>query len=279
MKPSRVVIKLGGASLQDASVLDTFTQALKEYRRYGYEVIVVHGGGPFINEELTNKKITWNFHQGQRVTTPEMIGVIEDVLYKQVNTRLVNHLRNEGLKVEGLSGAENQVLFCSQASEHLGLVGQVEHVNTSAIERVLEHSIPVIATIGVGPKGEKFNINADWAASQIASHLKAKYLIFLTDQKGILNEGRNLIQELGRPGLYSLIEDEIVKGGMLTKTKTILHALENGVKGVRVMNGHDCVKGLWSNHVGTWCFAEEEPEPSIQELMAQGLKELKYVFN
>ena len=279
MKPSRVVIKLGGASLQDESVLATFTTALKEYRKYGYQVIVVHGGGPFINQELTKRNIQWNFHQGQRITTPEMIGVIEEVLHGKVNSQLVEHLKNEGIPAFGVSGAENNTLFCSQASAQLGLVGNIEHVNTERIENAMLDSVPVISTIGVGQKGEKYNINADWAASRIASALGAKYLIFLTDQKGILNEGMDLIPELSVSGLHTLIEEEIVQGGMLTKTKTILSALENGVKAVRVMNGKDCAKGLWSNHVGTWCFGESAPEPTFQEQIASGLRELRYVFN
>ncbi len=279
MKPSRVVIKLGGASLQDESVLKVFIKALKEYRRYGYQVIVVHGGGPAINQELTLRQIQWTFFQGQRITTPEMIGVIEEVLHGQVNHQLVTHLKNENLPALGLSGAENNTLFCSSISEKLGLVGHIEHVNTEIIETAMIHSIPVISTIGVGGRGEKYNINADWAASRIAQALKAQYLIFLTDQKGILNQFHKPIPELNPLELYNLIKDEIVQGGMLTKTKTILSALENGVKAARVMNGQDCVNGLWSNQIGTWCFSKNTPEPSFQEQIAMGLKELRYVFN
>jgi acetylglutamate kinase len=279
MKPSKVVIKLGGASLQDESVLKTFTAALKEYRQYGYQIIVVHGGGPAINRELTKRNIQWNFHSGQRVTTPEMIGAIEDVLHGQVNSQLVTHLKDSGIPALGISGAQNNTLFCTQASDELGLVGNIEDVNITEIEKALLDHIPVISTIGVGKQGEKYNINADWAASRIAQALKAQYLIFLTDQKGILNEGMQLIPELGISGLHTLIEEEIVKGGMLTKTKTILSALESGVKAVRVMNGLDCVKGLWSNHIGTWCLSETNPAPSFQEQMDLGLTELRYVFN
>lgn len=278
MKSSRVVIKLGGASLQDESVLNTFTTALKEYRKYDYQVIVVHGGGPAINKELIRRGIQWSFYQGQRITTPEMIGTIEEVLHGQVNAQLVNHLQTAGLPAVGLSGAAENTLFCTQASSHLGLVGNIECVNTELIEKALLTSLPVISTIGVGAKGEKYNINADWAASRIAAALKAEYLIFLTDQNGILNEGRELIPETSVSGLHSLIEEEIVQGGMLTKTKTILSALNQGVKAVRVMNGKDSLRGLWNNHVGTWCMSETHT-PSYQEQIAQGLQELKYVFS
>lgn len=280
MKPSRVVIKLGGASLQNEAVLKTFTSALKEYRKYGYEVIVVHGGGPAINQELTKRHIQWNFYQGQRITTPEMIGVIEEVLHGQVNSQLVAHLNQEGVPSIGISGAENKTLFCTQTSQQLGLVGTIEHVNPESLEIAMQTCVPVISTIGVGESGEKYNINADWAASRIAQALNAKYLIFLTDQKGILSENGDLIPELSISGLHTIIEEEVVQGGMLTKVRTILAALESGgVKAVRVMNGQDCVKGLWSNHIGTWCLKESNPEPSFQEQIALGLRELKYVFN
>ena len=150
MIPSRVVIKLGGASLQDESVIKIFTQALKEYRRYGYQVIVVHGGGPAINTELTKRHIQWSFYQGQRITTPEMIGVIEEVLHGQVNNQLVEHLKSENVPAIGIRGAENQTLFCTQTSEKLGLVGNIQTVNTEAIENAMTSFVPVISTIGVG---------------------------------------------------------------------------------------------------------------------------------
>lgn len=282
MKPSRVVIKMGGASLQDKSIMKTLTQALREYRHYGYQVILVHGGGPAINNELSRRQIPWSFYQGQQITTPKMMSVIENVLFKKVNHQLVKHLSQNSIAAVGLSGAQNNLLVCSQASERLGLVGDITTIDTSIIEKVLASPgspVPVIATVGIGAQGEKYNINADWAASRLAAALQAVYLIFLTDQNGILNEGHDLIPELSSSGLHTLIEDEVVRGGMLTKAKTILDALQNGVKAVRIMNGKDCVKGLWSNQVGTWCIDQTEADSIYKEEIAAGLRELRYAFS
>lgn len=256
MNPSRVVIKLGGASLQDPQVIDIFAQALIDYKKYGYEVIVVHGGGPAINEELTRRQIKWNFHQGLRVTTPEMIDVIEEVLQDKVNSSVVKSLAVYGIEAQGLGGYRDLILLCRQASPELGLVGNVLQVNTEKIVGLLPKAIPVISTIGYGEHGEKYNINADWAASQIASALKAKYLIFLTDQFGILDHTKRLLPTTSISGLHSLITEEVVTGGMLTKTQSIISAIDNGVEAVRVMNGKDSRRGLWSDQIGTWCRSE-----------------------
>lgn len=257
MTPSRVVIKLGGASLQDEAVLSVFSEAVRQYRRFGFEVIIIHGGGPAINAELVRLGMTWNFLQGQRVTTPEMMKVVERVLVDQVNSGLVEVLKGHGLAAQGLSGAEGKILFCTPVSEELGLVGLIREVSIQGIEEVLSRSdspIPVIAPLGVGAHDERYNINADWAASRLAVELKAKYLIFLTDQCGILNGEGKTIRTISVPQLKDLIESEVVTQGMLTKTRTILSALENGVEAVRVMNGLETLKGLWSDSIGTWCL-------------------------
>lgn len=261
MKASRVLLKLGGASLQDETVLKTVTAALKEYRTYGYQVILVHGGGPAINAELTRRGIEWSFVKGQRVTTPEMMSVIEGVLCGDINRKLVRHLVGEGLPAVGFSGVDRGTLLCKQASPELGQVGAIQECTVQWIESLLaspDSPIPVIAPVGVGADGEAYNINADWAASYLATALHAEYLIFLTDQNGILNTQKKQIQQVCEHGLQSMIEKEVVTGGMYTKTLTILHALDGGVKGVRVMNAHDAVNGLWSDYVGTWCMPEEE---------------------
>ncbi len=139
----------------------------------------------------------------------------------------------------------------------LGLVGLIKQVNGRAIGKILKETdspIPVVAPLGVGSLGEKYNINADWAASRLAVELKAKYLVFLTDQSGILNRDREIIPKISISELNHLIEDGVVTQGMLTKTKTILAALESGVTAVRVMNGLETLKGLWSDPIGTWCL-------------------------
>lgn len=249
----RVVLKLGGSSLQDPSALKEVIESIRGYLRYEYQVIIVHGGGPMINQELTKQGISWTFINGQRQTTGEMITVIEDVLVNTVNKDLVTSLNRANINAVGLSGAQD-TLMCSQLNEELQFVGEINHVNTDAIEALLNeksNTIPVVAPIGIGANGEKYNINADWAAAKIAIALKAKKLIFLTDQKGILNQSGELIEDASLEFLTDLIENKTVTGGMYTKVLTIKDALSHGVPQVRVLNGKSSVDGLWSDFIGT----------------------------
>ena len=263
MRSDLVVIKLGGASLLDPNTQAEVINAIREYRKYDYDVVLVHGGGPAINAELTKQNISWNFVNGQRVTTPEMISVIHDVLFNTVNADLVNRLTDADIPAIGLSGAENQLLFCSQASPELGLVGQVDMVSTQKINDIIEKNyVPVIAPVGVGINGEMYNINADWAAAKIASALKATKLIFLTDQNGILDTDKNLIEMADHETLQTLLKTETVSGGMYTKVLTVVDALNNGVSQVRILRGTQACDGLWSDEVGTMCTLNQALAPN-----------------
>ncbi|MBC7753314.1 MAG: acetylglutamate kinase [Moraxellaceae bacterium] len=250
----RVVLKLGGSSLQDPSALKEVIESIRGYLRYEYQVIIVHGGGPAINQELTKQGISWKFINGQRQTTLDMITVIEDVLVNKVNKDLVTSLNRAHINAVGVSGSQNEMLFCQKLSDELQFVGEINRVGTLALENILNQSdktIPVIAPIGVGIDGEKYNINADWAAAKIAVALKAKKLIFLTDQTGILDQSGELIEDASLDFLNDLIETKTVTGGMYTKVLTIQEALSHGVPQVRVLNGKSSVDGLWSDFIGT----------------------------
>lgn len=232
----RIVIKLGGSSLQDASTLDELSLAIRNYNRRGNEVVIVHGGGPNINKELTERGITWKFIDGQRQTTPEMMTVINDVLATKVNSMIVKHLKNSDLHAKGLSGAQEKILNCVASSPELMQVGEVTSVDPTSIEKTLSQGeIPVIAPIGLG-EDSLFNINADWAASKIASALGAKRLIFLTDQNGILDGEKKLFRSVSPTLIKKLIQTEVISGGMRTKTLAMIDALESGVEKVQVLN-------------------------------------------
>ncbi len=263
MRSDLVVIKLGGASLLDPNTQAEVINAIREYRKYDYDVVLVHGGGPAINAELTKQNISWSFVNGQRVTTPEMISVIHDVLFNTVNADLVNRLADADIPAIGLSGAKNNLLFCSQANPELGLVGQVDMVSTDKINNILEQNfVPVIAPIGLGVSGELYNINADWAAAKIAAALKATKLIFLTDQNGILDTDQNLIEFADHETLQRLLKTETVSGGMYTKVLTVVDALNNGVSQVRILRGIQACDGLWSDEVGTMCTLTQALAPN-----------------
>lgn len=252
----RILIKLGGAALDTDSTVEILGQALHQYRSSGHQVIVVHGGGPAINNELRKRGITWTFVNGQRVTTPEMIDTIESVLCGSVNRKLVRSLASAGLPVMGLAGTDQQTLLCSQAAPELGLVGAIEKVQAQWIEELLNLAnspIPVFAPVGAGASGECYNINADWAASHLGVALKVDEMLFLTDQPGVLDEEGECISEVDQTGIQNMIACKVVSGGMLAKSQAVLHALAQGVASVRILKATDIVQALKNPQVGTHC--------------------------
>lgn len=252
-----ILIKLGGAALEDSSLVASICNDLSLIRSVGIQLVLVHGGGPAINRELTARGITWEFVDGQRVTTPEMMDVIEMVLRGHVNQKIVRTLNKAGMRAVGISGTDARTLQCKQSNAKLGQVGAIERVDTSLVKSLIDDSIPVIAPIGIGSTGKAFNINADWAAARVAESLGVRKLIFLTDQEGILDANGKLITELDAGELENLIETGVVKGGMLAKVQTILHALRNGVTDVHVLNArrpHGLIEELFTDRgVGTVC--------------------------
>jgi acetylglutamate kinase len=255
-KTSRILIKLGGSALDTELTIATLRQAIARHRSLGNEVIVVHGGGPAINHELRSRGITWSFVAGQRVTTPEMIEVIESTLNGLVNRRLVRQLSTAKLPVIGLSGTDRQTLLCSKASDELGLVGTVEAVQADWINEILalkDTPVPVIAPLGVGANGECYNINADWAATYLAVALKVDQLQFLTDQPGVLDEEGACIPSVDIEGIENMIAVKVVSGGMLTKTQAVVHALKQGVATVRILKASDALQAVENMELGTQC--------------------------
>lgn len=267
---SRVLIKVGGAALKDDSVLDTVTQAIQRYRRNSYKVVVVHGGGPAINAALESKGIKWTFVDGQRVTSPEMMTVIETTLCGEVNRKLVRHMGGSGLPVVGFSGTDNHTLMCTRQNEALGQVGQIQAVNCAWLEvlmRLPSAPVPVMAPIGIGHNGEAFNINADWAATKLAVALGVEQLIFLTDQKGILDGNKRLIETTTPLELQALMDDGTIQGGMMTKARSILHARKCGIPLVRVLNGVDALNAVNDESIGTVCATPARVESPKTRVM------------
>jgi len=252
MMKKTIVIKLGGSSLQNLGTLQELVALTLGYRKLNYKVVLVHGGGPAINQELTARGIEWKFINGQRQTTPQMMEVIEEVLTQKVNSMVVGNLLTAGIPAVGMSGANNKTLLCSQANSELMQVGKVEAVNTKAIEKCLglkPMPTPVIAPIGIGAGGEKYNINADWAAAKIAIALNAEQLVFLTDQNGILDQDKELVAHATPVHIYKMIEEGVISGGMYTKVMTMMSALNAGIQKVRVLNAN-AASGILNPHRG-----------------------------
>jgi acetylglutamate kinase len=254
MMKQRIVIKLGGSALQNPQTTSQLAILVRGFQKQGNQVVIVHGGGPAINAELTKRGISWQFINGQRQTTPEMMAVVNHVLAGQVNSDLVEKLQADEIFAVGLSAADEKILFCTQAHPELMQVGQIEAVNTNTIEKWFTPSldrVPVIAPIGFGASQEKYNINADWAAAKIAIALSAKKLVFLTDQDGILDANKMLVPRLNIQGIEIMIADGTISGGMYTKAQAMMTALNSGVKQVRVLHAGQAGQALGKELVGT----------------------------
>jgi acetylglutamate kinase len=261
---TRIVVKIGGSVLDDEETLQNLCDDLFAIRKVGVELILVHGGRQAINDELTRRGIEWRFEDGIRVTTPQMMDVVEMVLCGQVNRRLVRALQASGLKAVGLSGADAGTLICKRGDERWGQVGTVERVGTQLLKQILEiedelgkRAIPVVAPVGLGRDGTAYNVNAEWAASRIASEMGVTKMIFMADQDGIVDAKGKLIPELDAGELEQLIEDGVLKDGQLARARTILQALQNKVPNVHILNArkpHALIEELFTDHgSGTVC--------------------------
>jgi acetylglutamate kinase len=247
------VIKLGGAALSHPAAIENLAQAVVLLKEQGEQVVVVHGGGPTINKHLSEKKIQWSFFEGQRVTGPEMMSVIESAL-GEVNHSICEVFKNYGVKNIGIPANAHEMFQCRPMHPELGLVGEVIKVDSSIVRDALAMNItPIIAPIGIDEDGLSYNINADWGASSLASELQAKVLIFATDQRGILDLNGLPYDSLTLAQLRILMEKEGVTGGMLAKSRSIDKALKSGVKKVCVTHALELQDLIETKYGGTLC--------------------------
>lgn len=265
------VIKLGGAALSHQEAIKSLAQAIVILKEQGEQVVVVHGGGPMINKRLTEKEISWSFFEGQRVTTAEMMDVIESAL-GEVNHMICEVFNSFEIKNVGIPGNTKEMFFCRPMNEKLGMVGEVLKVKDYVVHDALKMGlVPVIAPIGVDQEGLSYNINADWGASALASSLKAKILIFATDQRGILDVNGLPYDSLTLAQLRVLMERGGVTGGMLAKSRSIESALVNGVHKVCVTHALEMKDLIETRSGGTLCV-----EMSRLDYMMMKLKEKEY---
>lgn len=255
-----IVIKLGGSAIQNESVIAQLGQLIKYYKKNAYQVLLIHGGGPEINQALIEKEIQWQFINGQRQTTPEMMSVIEDVLFNKINKRVQAQLKKMNIDGASLSGKNHQLLVCEIFQPELICVGKVVEVNSSLLRRLFLDNpqiVPIISPIGclINDATTSLNINADWAAVQIAIAMKAEKLLFLTDQDGVWNENKKTIQITDPFHLEKLIESEVIQGGMMTKVRTMIHGIDNGVDEIRVIHAMKASQFIEEPSLGTQIVA------------------------
>jgi len=244
------VIKYGGHAMADERLKESFALDVVLLKSLGINTVIVHGGGPQINETLKRYGIVSEFVRGMRVTDAETMQVVEMVLAGQVNKEVVGYLNQHGGRAVGLSGKDGTLLLSKKLLQEvkgddgrvelvdIGYVGDVVKVNTDLIT-TLEHGkyIPVIAPIGVGLEGESYNINADLVAGRVAAALNAEKLILLTDVSGVKDKSGTLLQSIAVADLNRLIEEDAITGGMIPKVVCCADALNEGVKKAHIIDG------------------------------------------
>ncbi|MFV0504540.1 MAG: acetylglutamate kinase [Lachnospirales bacterium] len=255
-----VVIKYGGSAMLKESLKNSVMEDIVLLNLIGVKVVLVHGGGPEINGVLEKMGKESKFIDGLRYTDEETIDIVQMVLSGKVNKDLVALIEQLKGKAIGLCGIDNSMIKAKKISGvDLGYVGEVTEVNTKPILEILENGhIPVIATLGIGENNKKYNINADTAASKIASSLGAENLILLTDTLGILRDKEDdetLIEEIYLKDIDGLIEEGVVQGGMIPKIKCCEDAVKCGVKKAVILDGrieHSILVEMLTNEgVGT----------------------------
>jgi acetylglutamate kinase len=247
-----VVVKFGGNAMGDDVAMDSFARDIVLMRQVGLNPVVVHGGGPMINEMLAKLNIQSEFVRGKRVTDAATVEVVEMVLSGRVNKRIVEAINSQGGRAVGLSGKDANMMVCDPAQPELGFVGEPVEVDPSLLRQLFASEIiPVIAPIGVGRNGETFNVNGDTAAGAIAAALKADRLLLLTDVKGVKDDSGEVVTQLTRAQVLEMIDKGIIAGGMIPKTETALAALKGGVRAVVILDGtvpNACLLELFTDH-------------------------------
>ena len=247
-----VVIKLGGHAMGSDEAMESFANDVVLMRQVGVNPVVVHGGGPMINDMLTRLDIQSEFVNGKRVTDAATMNVVEMVLSGVVNKRIVQAINRAGARAVGLSGKDANLMICDQTDPQLGLVGTPAQMDPSILHTLFEKAmIPVIAPLGAGRNGETFNINGDTAAGAIAGALKADRLLLLTDVSGVKNADGEVVTDLTADQIRALTQEGVIAGGMIPKTETALDAIASGVRAVVILDGrapNACLLELFTNH-------------------------------
>ncbi len=259
-----VVIKFGGHAMGDAEEMASFARDVVLMRQVGVNPVIVHGGGPMINDLLGRLNIRSDFVRGKRVTDAATMEVVEMVLSGAVNKRIVQAIQDEGGKAVGLSGKDGGMVTCEPDDPELGLVGRPVEVNPELLHHLFTGGfIPVIAPLGMGRAGETYNINGDTAAGAIAAALRADRLLLLTDVSGVKDANGDVVTQLTPAHVRELTEQGIIAGGMIPKTETALAAIEGGVRAVVILDGrapNACLLELFTDHGAGSIIRDSEPQ-------------------
>jgi acetylglutamate kinase len=243
-----IVIKYGGNAMTEAKLRHSFASDIVLLKLVGINPVIVHGGGPQIDDQLRKVGKKGEFIQGMRVTDAETMDVVEMVLGGQVNTDIVNLINQHGGRAVGLSGTDGPLIRARKMLMRgkdnpkelidIGQVGEVESIDPEVIQLLTSQNfVPVIAPVGVGKDGESYNINADLVAGKLAEILKAEKLLVLTNTPGVLDKNGNLLTGLSARKIDELFADGTISGGMLPKIGSALEAVKNGVNSCHIIDG------------------------------------------
>ena len=255
-----VVVKYGGNAMVNDQLKQQVMEDIVLLHLIGVKIVLVHGGGPEINELMDRLGKKPQFVDGLRVTDKETVDIVQMVLAGKVNKTLVNLLEMKGGKAIGLSGMDGRLIEAATKDERLGYVGEIQKIHIKPVWDLLNNGyIPVISTIGCDREGNAYNINGDTAAAHIAGALGAQRLIMMTDIAGILrdrNDPSSLITGLTVSEAKALYDTDVISGGMIPKVDCCIRAIEQGVKNVVIMDGrvpHSILMELLTNEgAGTW---------------------------
>ncbi len=262
-----LVIKYGGHAMVDPALADSFARDVVLLRHLGISPVIVHGGGPQIGKLLERLGIESEFRDGLRVTDGATIEVVEMVLSGAINKSIVRAINRAGGKAVGLSGSDASLIRARKAARtarlpgshieeviDLGYVGEPESIDPTVLRALTANDaelIPVVAPVGVGDDGARYNINADTAAGAVAEALGASRLMLLTDVAGVLDASRTLIRTLRRDDIPGLIAEGTAVGGMIPKLETAAHAVDHGVGAAVILDGrapHALLMELFTEH-------------------------------
>ncbi|KCZ45502.1 acetylglutamate kinase [Hyphomonas pacifica] len=262
-----IVVKYGGHAMVDESLAAMFARDVVLLKTLGVHPVIVHGGGPQIGKLLDRLGIVSEFKGGLRVTDEATMEVVEMVLSGPINKSIVRAINQAGGKAVGLSGSDGNLILAEKAKKterdpdshieqvlDLGFVGEPSAVDTSVIDALLKSDsqlIPVVAPVGAGPDGHRYNVNADTAAGALAAALGASRLFLLTDVAGVMDKQKNLMREIAVDDIPGLISDGTAAGGMIPKLETAAQSVKHGVGAAVILDGrapHALLMELFTEH-------------------------------
>jgi len=247
-----IIVKIGGRVISNEQMLNNFLEDVVLLNLFGMKIVVVHGGGPEISDEMRKMGVKPKFIEGLRVTDEKTMEILHEQLAGKISSQIVQGIRRAGGIAHSMSGMDSNLITAhkmpfktttSKGKEieiDLGFVGEVEKVNPTVINNIIKDAIPVIAPIGIDSEGRSLNINADMVAAEIAGAMHAKKLVIVTDVMGVMrdpNDEKTLISAMTADDIQPLMQQGIIKKGMIPKVDACMKALQLGVERCHIING------------------------------------------